>query len=251
VQEFSLLFHVHTKASHDSNLDIRSIIKHCVQHKVDILTVTDHDSFERMDEYSRLCSDAGIRLIRGVEYSSDAGDVIGLFLNEFQPKRDCNSILQDIRRQGGISVLPHPFHGHDLDMIDFDLLDGIEVFNARCTNSLNEKAAALAQDKGKAQFAAGDVHLRSELGLVRTILKYGGDGNIMDDDLKHALLSARRRFLMQYTPRPNIYLSQAIKGIKTRRPGLLVRNVAKFLLRRNRQVGVNGNPESPDEPVGA
>ena len=235
MHELSILFHVHTKASHDSNLDIQAIVRHCIRHKIDILTITDHDSFECMDQYSELCAKAGVHLVPGVEYSSDAGDIIGLFIKDFRPSRDSNSILEDIRRQGGISVIPHPFHGHNLEKIDFDLVDGIEVFNARCTKSLNAKALALAEATGKAKFAAGDVHLRSELDLARTILRLDGNEDIVgDDNLKRAFLSSPRRFLTQYTPKPNIYLSQAIKGLKTRKPELVVRNMAKFLLRRQR-----------------
>lgn len=230
MSEMSFLFHVHTRASHDSLLDIKTIIDFCVKSRVQLLAITDHDSFENTNDYETLCRDSGIRLIKGVEYTSDAGDIIGLFIDTFHPHHDCNAILRDIREQGGISVIPHPYIGHKLDLIDFDLVDCLEIFNPRCDDISNSKARALAKRLDKAELVAGDVHLRSELELARNVFIGNKERDQTDEALKQIILGCERLFHTARTDRKNIYISQAIKGIRTRNLSLLTRNVVKIIL---------------------
>lgn len=230
MSELSLLFHVHTKASHDSFLKIDDIIQYCVDANIGCLAVTDHDSFDQIDRYENLCAMAGIRLIKGVEYTSDAGDIIGLFIKKFCKQKSCNKILEDVREQGGITIIPHPYHGHDLDLIDFDLVNVIEVFNPRCDHDMNSKAETLANKLEKAKLVAGDVHLKSELGLSRNYFNSDKRDWTGDDELRELILSAPRRFECKYTAKDKIYASQAIKGIKLKQPQLFLRNAAKIIV---------------------
>lgn len=230
MSEISFLFHVHTSASHDSLLDIKTIIDFCVKSHVQLLAITDHDSFENTNDYESLCRNSGIKLIKGVEYTSDAGDIIGLFINSFHPHHDCNAILRDIREQGGISVIPHPYVGHKLDLIDFDLVDCLEIFNPRCGEVANNKACALAKRLNKAELVAGDVHLRSELKLAKNVFTGNKEHDQTDEALKQIILGRERHFHTAKADRKNIYISQAIKGIKVRDSALLIRNVVKIIL---------------------
>ena len=135
-----MLYHVHTKASHDSMNSVSNIIKFCKKNDVNVLAITDHDSMGMISEARNLSLGMDLHIISSIEYSSYDGDIIGLFIDKKIESKNSTEIIHSIKDQGGIVVLPHPYKGHNLQNIPLDLIDVFEVFNPRC-NSVENKAA--------------------------------------------------------------------------------------------------------------
>ena len=83
--------------------------------------------------------------------TADQGEVIGLFIEEKIPRGlTLEETIAEIKRQGGLVYVPHPFdrmhavpdYEHLLDVLDD--VDAIEVFNPRVAiSAFNEEAVAL------------------------------------------------------------------------------------------------------------
>jgi predicted metal-dependent phosphoesterase TrpH len=107
--------------------------------------------------------------------TADEGEVIGLFLEEQIPRgMSMAETLADIRRQGGLVYVPHPFdrmhsvpdYEHLLEFVDE--IDILEVFNPRITlSSFNEEAERFAAKYRIVPGAGSDSHVAQGLGSVR------------------------------------------------------------------------------------
>ena len=85
--------HSHTRHSRDCLLQYDTIIAVCRRRHIGALAVTDHNEIEGAFEMRRR---APFPVIVGEEVFTQQGEVIGLFLREFQPD--------------GVSVGPHEDH---------------------------------------------------------------------------------------------------------------------------------------------
>ena len=117
---------------------------------IDVLCVTDHNAIRGAIE---LVEQLPCRVIVGEELKTHAGEIIGLFLKERIPQGiRPEEAARNIREQGGIVYVPHPFdpirnnlRSDVLDeLVGLDLVDGIEVLNGKTSlKSLNKKACLL------------------------------------------------------------------------------------------------------------
>lgn len=226
-----LELHVHSKFSYDSLLAPERIVKVAKIKGLNGIAVTDHNTIEGGMRAQAANRDDDFAVIVGSEVKTDAGDLIGLFLNEEIKSRDCLLAIDEIRGQGGIVVLPHPFRGHKLRDEIISAVDAIEVFNSRTQMAENKWAKELAKKYGKTPVAGSDAHFSREIGLGRTSV-----GCCDAKDIRISMLkgdAAAFQCLPTYS-----YLkssSQLIKAIRTRRytaaPGLLVRAFVDYISR--------------------
>jgi hypothetical protein len=101
--------------------------------------------------------------------------VIGLFLEEKIPRgMTMDETIAEIRRQGGLVYVPHPFdrlhsvpdYEHLLRMVDE--IDILEVFNPRVAlTAFNEEAERFAAKYRIVPGAGSDSHVAQGLGSVR------------------------------------------------------------------------------------
>src|SRR5262245_37400819 len=110
----SLDLHVHSCFSFDSLARPEQIIWEAKHKGLNGLAITDHQTIEGALATIKLNPDPDFLVIIGAEYYTQAGDIIGLFLREEITTRDPLELIDEIHRQGGIAVLPHPYHGHTL-----------------------------------------------------------------------------------------------------------------------------------------
>lgn len=170
-------FHIHTKYSFDTLLSPANIVRHLKLLGFDFAAITDHDTIKGAVEAS-LISD--IPIIIGAEYFTDKGDIIGLFLTKEIETRESNEVIAEIRKQGGVVVLPHPCREHKLDEELLSSVDIIEIFNSKCSSSENKQAEELALKYKKPGIAGSDAHFLNQIGLTEITL-----GNTKD--IKSAL----------------------------------------------------------------
>jgi hypothetical protein len=171
--------HCHTSFSFDSLSRPAAVARAAAQRGLTHLAITDH---ERIDGAlaARDGAPAGLRVIVGQEVRTRGGDLIGLFLERaVAPGLPAVEAATDIRAQGGLVGLPHPFDrwrassGRRNGDADWQallaLVDYVEGHNARILiGDGNERAMALAREHGLPTVAVSDAHTLMEVGVAYT-----------------------------------------------------------------------------------
>ena len=162
--------HVHTKYSMDSSMSLEKIVSRCLEIGINCIAVCDHGTAEgalRMREI------APFPVIIAEEILTPHGEIMGMFLKQTIPSRlPVNEVISQIRAQGGLVCIPHPFDiirpsGLRRNIIEeiAEQIDIIEVLNARTILPRNSaKVLAFARKYGIAQSAGSDAHTPSEIG---------------------------------------------------------------------------------------
>ena len=165
--------HSHTMWSGDSTTTPDELAGAVAAAGLDVLCITDHQTVAGA---RRLAGELACRVIIGEELRTHAGEIIGLFLTERVPAGIApRQAAEAIRGQGGLVYVPHPFdpmrrnlHEAALqDLADGDLIDAVEVFNAKTSlPSLNRRAAEWAALHGIAAGAGSDAHVPLAIGAA-------------------------------------------------------------------------------------
>lgn len=161
------IFHIHTKHSFDSLLSPRRVVDYAAKHDIQCVMITDHDGIMGAVEARDYAEQRGIpvSVVIGAEMETDAGDIIGIFLTRDITSYKYRNVVADIRSQGGLVVLPHPFSGHDMSKIErCPDLDFVETFNSRTSRQQDGWARSFARNHGLKQIGGSDAHLARELG---------------------------------------------------------------------------------------
>ena len=141
--------------------------------RIAVVGITDHNTIRGAQEAASRSLGSGVQVIVGAEYESEYGDVIGLFLKDEICSRDPFEIIDAIKKQGGVSILPHPYHGHSRIEELAQAVDMIEVFNARCSDSQNRQAVELATALNKPTIGGADAHFLERSGTLFCYLEAG------------------------------------------------------------------------------
>jgi dephospho-CoA kinase len=173
--EWSVDLHMHTNASPDCLNSPGEVVRQARELGLDRIAITDHDQIEGAFEARELDPEL---VIVGEEVRTAEGlDLIGLFLTAHISRGGTfREVADEIRRQGGVVYVPHPFDSHRGTTEDFlegvrDCIDAVEGFNARIHDSRrNERAQQWALARGLPLGAGSDAHLLSEIGRARVIM---------------------------------------------------------------------------------
>src|SRR5262245_5893909 len=164
--------HMHTEHSHDCAVPVPALLDHAERIGLGAIAITDHNVFSGAEEAVELARERALTLIPGEEVKTDAGEVIGLFLNEEIPRGlPMGDTIAAIREQGGIVYLPHPFdrlhtipdattlHRHLAE------IDVFEVYNARLMfETFNDEALRFARKYNLTMGAGSDAHVLQGVG---------------------------------------------------------------------------------------
>lgn len=162
--------HTHTRRSFDCLTRPDDYLRALRARGIDRVFLTDHNA---IDAALRLHEHAPDTVLVGEEVKTAEGfDLIGLFLTEPIPRgTPAREAAEGIRAQGGVVYLPHPFDhrrsgaGAAQAEALLDLLDVVEVHNARCLRAAtNEEALRWARRHDKLLGAGSDAHTAAELG---------------------------------------------------------------------------------------
>lgn len=193
---FTVDLHLHTnRGSSDSNMSPRELVERARQIGIGAVCITEHDNMWDLHEIGELAEAAGVRLLRGMEVTTELGH-IGVFGLE----RYIGGIykLKELRRvvdgAGGVMVANHPFRykldakfsfiNPDHQPVDpayperaarleiFQMVDAIEVLNGACSEEENLFALRVARTLGLAEVAGSDSHSHGSVGCVTTL--FGG-----------------------------------------------------------------------------
>jgi len=132
-------------------------------------------------------------VIAGSEIVTQRGEITGLFLQNEIVSRDFYEVVEEIKRQNGIVVVPHPFDRlrkstFTPTTMDIKFIDCVEVYNSRCVlQKYNNEALSFAIQHGLKMVAGSDAHFRNEIGNA------GIEVSESCEDLKKIILSGKAR----------------------------------------------------------
>jgi len=206
--------HMHTDHSPDCATPVEVLLATAKEQGLGAIAITDHNEISGALE--ALAKADGIKVIVAEEIkTATQGEVIGLFLRERIPRGlGLAETVAEIRRQGGLVYVPHPFDrmhvvpGYEHLLAILDEIDAIEIFNPRVAiGSFNEEAVRFA---GKYRLTAGagsDSHVAAGLGSVRVRMR--------DFDGPQEFLESLRDAEIHTKPTSLLYV-QALKFLETR-----------------------------------
>jgi predicted metal-dependent phosphoesterase TrpH/glycosyltransferase involved in cell wall biosynthesis len=208
--------HMHTDHSHDCATPVEVLLATARAQGLGAIAVTDHNEISGALEAQAKGAEYGVKVIVGEEVkTASQGEVIGLFLTERIPRGlSLAETVAEIRRQGGVVYVPHPFdrmhavpdYEHLLDVVEE--VDAIEVYNPRVAiGSFNEEAARFAAKYRIPAGAGSDAHVTQGLGSVRV--------RLADFDGPEEFLEALRAAEIATKPSSLLYV-QALKFLETK-----------------------------------
>lgn len=171
--------HCHTRASFDSLASPESVVRAAAARGLTHLAITDHDRIEG-GLRARDAAPAGLTVIVGEECRTSDGDLVCLFLERpVAPGRSAAETIAEVRAQGGLVGIPHPFDRYRNSLLRkarleelVSQVDWVEAHNARVVGgSGNERAAAFAREHAKPGIAVSDAHSTLEVGVAYTVLE--------------------------------------------------------------------------------
>ncbi len=198
--------HIHSHYSGDSLQSPEKIIQVSLRKGLSVIAIVDHDTILGGLK-AREMNKSSLEIVVGLEAKTEFGDVVGLFLEKEIHKKSFFELVDEIKKQDGLIMLPHPFKKHRLEKNLLDKIDLIEVFNSRLNKSLNKKALSLAEKLCLPQVSGSDAHFPWEIGRGRMKIKK----SLNPFDLKKALLTGEREFVIKHT---NLLWELASQGIK-------------------------------------
>lgn len=219
---FKIDFHVHTYHSFDSINKPQTIIRKAKEKGLDAVVVLDHDSIRGGAETAALPGN-DVLIIPSVEINSDIGDLIGLFVREEIKPRTYREVIKAIKDQGGLVIMPHPYYRHDFRDDLFELIDLIEINNARLPENLNRQARELAKKHGIPEVSGSDAHFPWEIGNCVSEFELVPSSTA---ELKEMLLTGKRVHHVRLSSINNTVASQLVKYAK--RPGSLWQRLRKL-----------------------
>jgi hypothetical protein len=180
--------HMHTDHSPDCATPVEVLLAEAKERGLQAIAVTDHNEISGALEARAKAQ--GIKVIVAEEIkTADQGEVIGLFIEQRIPRGGTlQDTISEIKRQGGLVYVPHPFdrlhavpdYEHLLPVLD--QVDAIEVFNPRVAISeFNEEAVRFAAKYRIPAGAGSDAHVPQGLGSVRIRMRdFDGPDEFME-----------------------------------------------------------------------
>ncbi|MDQ3677641.1 MAG: PHP domain-containing protein, partial [Actinomycetota bacterium] len=168
--------HMHTDHSHDCATPVEVLLATAREQGLGAIAVTDHNVISGAYEARDKAAEYGVKVIVAEEVkTADQGEVIGLFIEEKIARgMTLAETIAEIKRQGGLVYVPHPFdrmhsvpdYEHLLEVLDD--VDAIEVYNPRvAVGRFNEEAVRFAAKYRIPAGAGSDAHVVQGLGSAR------------------------------------------------------------------------------------
>jgi predicted metal-dependent phosphoesterase TrpH/glycosyltransferase involved in cell wall biosynthesis len=207
--------HMHTDHSPDCATPVRTLLETAKERGLGAIAITDHNEISGALEAREIADEVGVKVIVAEEVkTAEQGEVIGLFVEErIERGMTMAETIDEIRRQGALVYVPHPFdrlhsvpdYEHLLDIVEE--IDILEVFNPRVAlTAFNEEAERFAAKYRIVPGAGSDSHVAQGLGSVMI--------RVHDFDGPEEFLEAMRAADIVRKHRNLVYV-QALKWIQT------------------------------------
>jgi predicted metal-dependent phosphoesterase TrpH len=173
--------HTHTRGS-DGRSSADEIVERAIAAGLDGIAITDHHkvSTKEGDKVAELARKCGLRVFRGVEYSSADGHML-LFgvtdelVKTFGRYGEAQPVIDAVNKAGGAVVVSHPFRGYKRAFYEkvttLKGLAGWEGYNGQASYqapTANDEAMRMARRLGRRTTGGSDAHEARDIGLTYT-----------------------------------------------------------------------------------
>lgn len=196
--------HIHTSPrSACSYIDPQELVQEARRLNLDGICLTEHQVLWEPAEVDELARQAGIRIFRGNEFTTNQGDVLVFgFYEDIKELMIIQELREAVLKAGGYMIAAHPFRGFKTFGIGqlqmtvaqagkrkiFDYVDAVETGNGKLTRDENDMARKVAQTLNLPGSGGSDAHRIDELAAWVTVF----EDNIQNEqELLEALHAGR------------------------------------------------------------
>jgi predicted metal-dependent phosphoesterase TrpH len=160
----------------DCQTRLEDILQHCQKIGINCVAIADHGTVEGALKLQKM---ATFPIIIAEEILTPQGEIMGMFLKETIPSGTAiKDTLTEIRKQGGLVCIPHPFDGFPRTGLGKQVMeeiageiDLVEVFNARSPLPIySNNTRRFAEQHNLPGSAGSDAHTLEELGHAYVIM---------------------------------------------------------------------------------
>jgi len=179
--------HIHTAPlSACSYMDPRELIQEARRLKLDGICLTEHQVVWDRAQVDRLAEEAGIRIFRGNEFTTNQGDILVFgFYEDIKELLIVQDLRDKVTAAGGYMIAAHPFRGFktfgigQLQMtVDqackrkvLEFVDAVEIGNGKLSFEENEMARKVAEELGLPGTGGSDAHRVDEIATWVTVFE--------------------------------------------------------------------------------
>ena len=183
--------HSHSVSSDDSRATVEQYLK-WIQvlrkrgHTVDAIVLTEHRKFDRDADYSSLAREHGVVVLKGSELDTRYGhflvygvtDALQDALDFSNVSMDSFELMSEARTQGAVALPAHPGRSgiglcEYIDGgVEFPSVSIVETLNGGSRKGENERAQALAGERGYKGTGGSDAHLVSAIATCLTAFPF-------------------------------------------------------------------------------
>lgn len=175
---------------YDCNVTFHDQLEKANELDLDVLFVTNHNTLDGYSQILKYKNDhekfKNLQIYPAEEISTDTGAHILAYgiHDEIQPGLSMEEIIDEIKKQNGISSAPHPFSLVDALREKAKNCDLIEVFNSNNVDVIsNLKANQFAIENNLVPVSGSDSHVNSTLGRCVNVID--SENNL--DNILHAM----------------------------------------------------------------
>lgn len=217
--------HLHTIYSGDSIISPIDAIIYAKLKGLNGFAVCDHNTLKAYNQLKKKAKENNIIVIPGMEIETHIGEVMGLFIDKEIDIRDKDffTIVEKIKDNNGLVVIPHPFDFLRNNHLKMNLLteniirkyiDGIEIMNSRIILKMCVKKAKKFNEKYKLFETGGsDAHTKKEIGNGFTLLEDMNDESL--ETIRKSLI-ANKSISMGKLSSPLVHVFTVMNKIKKR-----------------------------------
>ncbi|MEM0014034.1 MAG: PHP domain-containing protein [Zestosphaera sp.] len=190
-------FHIHSYVS-DGEPSPTSIVRYSLRKGLNVISVTDHNSFLGSILASRTAKDLRkVVVVCGAEIRTYWGDVLILCREPIKIVRDPIELRDEAQRNSCLLIPAHPFDVLRLGIglrIKYDFLwDGFELFNSSSDPMSNLMSFLYLKNMGRPLLSNSDAHTLEGVGVSKNIIE-------TNDPNPEEVLEAIRRGLIKPMP---------------------------------------------------
>ena len=179
--------HIHTAPlSACSYIDPEELIKEARRLQLDGICLTEHQVVWDPDDVARLAEDAGIRIFRGNEFTTNQGDILVFgFYEDIKELMIIQELREQVTAAGGYMIAAHPFRGFKTFGIGqlqmtveqackrkvMEYVDAIEICNGKLSPDENDMASKVADKLGLPGTGGSDAHRVDEIATWVTVFE--------------------------------------------------------------------------------
>ena len=172
--------HIHSDMSPDSINTPQMLLNTAKKAGLNGIAVTDHYTIEGALRTKKLNKDRNFEVIVGQEVETDHGEIVALYIKRKIRQKKLLKAVEEIKSQGGLVIVPHPFRltkafEYPLDKLE-GKVDGVEAKNSRYiisnmrVSSMNLPFAMIGSSDAHSPFDIGHACTEFE-GNLRTAIR--------------------------------------------------------------------------------